>query len=234
MKVAIVDDERLARNELRRLLNAHPDVDVVAEAANVADGVRAIEHMAPELVFLDIQMPDGSGFDLLAALERTPAVIFTTAYAEHAVRAFDVNALDYLLKPIEPQRLAQALQKYGGDAAAPPSKAQAPDGKVFIQDGERCWFVAIEQIMLFESEGNYSRVHFDQHRPLLLRSLNQIEARLDPNRFMRANRRQIVNLRFVAGVDPSAEGGLSLRLQGGRVVTMSRRRAALFKQVAKF
>lgn len=229
MKVAIIDDERLARSELRRLLDAHPSYEVVAEAANVADGLHAIRAMAPDLVFLDISMPDGTGFDLLAALERAPAVIFTTAHDQHALRAFDANALDYLLKPIEPARLAQALQKYRGDTAVPP---QVPnDGKVFIQDGERCWFVDIDQIVLFESEGNYTRVYFENNRPLLLRSLNQMEERLDPQHFMRVSRKHIVNMRYVRTVGPALSGGMVLHLEGGLKVDMSRRRAVEFRQL---
>lgn len=231
MRVAIIDDERLARNELRRLLDAHPEVDVVAEAACVADGLHAIRHMAPDLVFLDIQMPDGSGFDLLSALEQAPAVIFTTAHDQFALKAFDANALDYLLKPIEAPRLAQALQKRSRAAAPAPTRPN--DGKVFLQDGERCWFVDLEQIVLFESEGNYTRVYFDNHRPLLLRSLSQLEERLDPQHFMRVNRRHIVNLRFVREVGPSPAGGLVLHLEGGLNVDMSRRRAVEFKQLKR-
>jgi two-component system, LytTR family, response regulator len=231
MRVAIIDDERLARNELRRLLDAHPEVDVVAEAACVADGLHAIRHMAPDLVFLDIQMPDGSGFDLLAALEQAPAVIFTTAHDQFALKAFDANALDYLLKPIEAPRLAQALQKRSPYSGPRPPKPN--DGKVFLQDGERCWFVDLEQIVLFESEGNYTRVYFDNNRPLLLRSLSQLEERLDPQHFMRVNRRHIVNLRFVREVGPSPAGGLVLLLEGGLNVDMSRRRAVEFKQLKR-
>lgn len=231
MKVAIIDDERLARSELRRLLDEHPAFEVVAEAANVADGLHAVRAMAPDLVFLDISMPDGTGFDLLAALERAPAVIFTTAHDQHALRAFDANALDYLLKPVEPARLAQALQKCRSDAA-PPAQV-ATDGKVFIQDGERCWFVEIDQIVLFESEGNYTRVYFENNRPLLLRSLNQMEERLDPQHFMRISRKHIVNLRFVRQVGPAPSGGLVMQLEGGLNVDMSRRRAAEFKQLKR-
>ncbi|MBY0242304.1 MAG: LytTR family DNA-binding domain-containing protein [Burkholderiaceae bacterium] len=252
MKVAIIDDEPLARDELRRMLRVHPEVRIVAEAANVAEALQMLAREAPDLIFLDIQMPDGSGFDLLAALEVAPAVIFTTAYDRYAIRAFDVNALDYLLKPIEDERLAQALQKamrgVGGAVAQgqdpqavavvptttpAPQQALSPavaDGKVFIQDGERCWLVELERIMLFESEGNYTRVYFDQQRPLMLRSLVQLEARLDPARFVRTSRSQIVNMRFVAEMTPSPAGGLVLVLHNGMRVAMSRRRSTAFKQ----
>jgi len=236
MRALIVDDERLARNELRRLLAAHPALEVVGEAANPIEARAAIAALAPDLVFLDVQMPGGSGFDLLASLDAAPAVIFTTAFDQYALRAFDVSALDYLLKPIEPARLAHALRKFEArlplpSAAPPPQQAPAADGKVFIKDGERCWFVALEQIMLFESEGNYTRVYFDANRPLLLRSLNQLEARLDPERFLRVSRRQIVNLDFVTGIAPGPGSGMVLTLKGEIKVPMSRRRAAEFRQL---
>lgn len=233
MRVLIIDDERLARAEMRRLLAAHPGVQIVGEAANIIEARLAIEEMAPDLIFLDVQMPGGSGFDLLASLAEVPAVIFTTAFDQYAIRAFDVSALDYLLKPIEAPRLAAAVQKFQQKAEAPREKPQqqAPDGKVFIKDGDRCWFVAMEQIVLFESEGNYTRVYFDHNRPLLLRSLNQLEARLDPEKFLRVSRRQIVNLAFVVDIAPGLAGGMVLTLKDELKIPMSRRRAAQFKQL---
>ncbi|GJJ05533.1 DNA-binding response regulator [Duganella rhizosphaerae] len=235
MRALIIDDERLARDELRRLLLEHPQVDIVGEAAGVQEGLQQIARLSPELIFLDVQMPDGSGFDLLMALDQPPAVIFTTAYDRYAIRAFDVSALDYLLKPVDPPRLAQALQKRLPAPAMAPATAAASvppqDGKVFIKDGERCWFVALDDIVLFESEGNYTRVYFDHHRPLLLRSLSQMEARLDAAKFMRISRSQIVNLARVTGIAPAPAGGMALTLQGDLRVGMSRRRAILFKQL---
>lgn len=230
MRAVIIDDERLARAELRRLLKAHAEVQVVAEAANVQLGLQAIAQHAPDLIFLDIQMPGGSGFDLLCALDNPPSVIFTTAHDQFAIRAFEVSALDYLLKPMEACRLAQALLKARRGAPVA-ERAPAPDGKVFIKDGDRCWFVALDKIALFESDGNYTRVYFEQHRPLLLRSLNQLEAKLDPSQFMRVSRRQIVNLHFVVGVAPAPAGGLTLMLKNELKVSMSRRRAVLFMQL---
>jgi two-component system LytT family response regulator len=230
MRVLIIDDERLARAELRRLLGAHSEVQIAGECANISEARLAIEAMAPDLMFLDVQMPGGSGFDLLASLDTLPAVIFTTAFDQYAVKAFEVSALDYLLKPIEAPRLAAALGKFaqsGKEKAGP----AAPEGKVFIKDGERCWFVAMEQIVLFESEGNYTRVYFDSNRPLLLRSLNQLEARLDPEHFLRVNRRQIVNLDFVINIAPGPAGGMVLTLKDELKIPMSRRRAAQFKQL---
>jgi two-component system, LytTR family, response regulator len=229
MRALIIDDERLARAELRRLLAAHPAVQVVGEAANAVEARAAIEELGPDLIFLDVQMPGESGFDLLHSLETAPAVIFTTAFDQYALRAFEVSALDYLLKPVDPVRLAHALAKLGRPAAVP-EKTQAPEGKVFIKDGERCWFVALDQIMLFESEGNYTRVYFDHNQPLLARSLNQLEARLDPERFLRASRRHIVNLDFVTNIAPGPAGAMVLTLKDGLRVPMSRRRAVEFRQ----
>ena len=247
MRVLIIDDERLARDELRRLLLDHPWITVAGEAASVQDGLRQVAALAPELIFLDVQMPDGSGFDLLAALDNPPAVIFTTAWDRYAIRAFDVSALDYLLKPIDPPRLAQAVDKRRLAALptlptlptlpptpatpATPAMPAAADGKVFIKDGERCWFVALDDIALFESEGNYTRVYFDGQRPLLLRSLVQMEARLAAGKFMRISRSRIVNLAKVSGIEAAPAGGLTLILRDGLRVGMSRRRAILFRQL---
>ncbi|MES2073773.1 MAG: LytTR family DNA-binding domain-containing protein [Pseudomonadota bacterium] len=234
MRALIIDDERLARAELRRLLAAHPEIEIAGEAANAAQAHKLIEDMQPDLIFLDIQMPGGSGFDLLAALDRTPPVVFTTAYDAYAIRAFEVSALDYLLKPIGAPRLAAALRKAGQvlHTDNQPSAAEKPaarDGKLFIKDGERCWFVALEQIRLFESEGNYIRVYFDSHQPLMLRSLSQLEQTLDPAQFVRANRRHIINLQHVKNMTASAGGGLDMHLGNNQVVEMSRRRASEFK-----
>ena len=230
MKAIIVDDERLARMEMRRLLAAHPGVQIAGEAADVASAKAMIEDLTPDLVFLDIQMPDGTGFDVLGQLADAPDVIFTTAFDSYAIQAFEANALDYLLKPIEPNRLAMALQKI----KAPVETQERPvlrDSKIFIKDGERCWFVKLETVTLCESEGNYTRVYFDGNRPLLLRSLNQLEQRLDPCLFFRASRRHIVNLDHVANVTPSSTGALTLQLNDGLLIEMSRRRAAEFKQL---
>lgn len=231
MKVMIIDDERLAREELKRLLKQHAELEVVAEAANIVEAQELIRKTVPDVIFLDIQMPGGTGFDLLQSLDETPEVIFTTAFDQYALRAFDVSALDYLLKPIEPARFAQAVQK--ALLKIQPDDAQtslASDGKVFIKDGERCWFVALDQIALFESEGNYTRVYFDQQRPLMLRSLNQLEARLNASQFLRISRSQIVNMTFVENMVTNTSGGMTLTLKGDLKVSMSRRRAAEFKQ----
>lgn len=228
MKALIIDDERLARGELRRLLRAHPAIDVVGEAANVAEARGRIEVLAPELLFLDIEMPGGSGFDLLTGLEALPQVIFTTAYDAHAVRAFEVNALDYLLKPVDPVRLGTAIER----ALGQPVECNRSTGleRVFIRDGDRCWFVTLDEVPVLTSEGNFARLLLPGHQPLLARSLNYLETRL-AGRFFRASRQQLVNLRLVERIEPGPAGTLVLTMRGGTDVEMSRRQSLRFREL---
>jgi two-component system LytT family response regulator len=229
VRALIVDDERLARSELRRLLRDFPDVEVVGEAAHVEEAAERARALSPELIFLDIEMPGGSGFDLLERLEDVPAVIFTTAYEAYAVRAFEVSALDYLLKPVETPRLAAALEKARSRAAARPPGPSLE--RVFVRDGELCLLVELAEVRRFESEGNYARLHLDGGKqPLLLRSLNYLEEKLDPSRFVRANRQQLVNLRWVERIEPGPSGNLVLAMKDGREVEMSRRQSLKFRR----
>lgn len=232
IRTLIVDDERLARAELRRLLSAHPGIEIVGEAANAAEAAQQVAALRPHLILLDVQMPGGSGFDLLAALDEAPEVIFTTAFDQYALQAFEASALDYLMKPIQAQRLAGALERAAGRLGMAPTPSSTPR-KLFIRDGERCWFVRLEDIRLFESEGNYTRLYFDGAKPLLARSLLQLEQRLDPRQFFRASRRHIVNLAAVRGIDNEDGGALTLRLDDMQV-EVSRRRAAALRQLQEF
>jgi two-component system LytT family response regulator len=239
MRAIIIDDERLARAELRKLLQEFPEVEVVDEAANAEEGIEKIDSLQPDLIFLDIQMPGKTGFDMLAQLERSPHVIFTTAYDEFALKAFEVNALDYLLKPIEPKRLADAILKLQQSE----TKEIKPTGEftnnsilgendqVFVKDGERCWFVKLSEIRLFESVGNYAKVFFGPNKPLILKSLNALEERLDEKFFFRANRKHIVNLRLIEKIEPYFNGGLLLELKGGEKIEVSRRQTVKFKEM---
>lgn len=229
-RAIIVDDERLARAELRRLLGAHPEVEIVAEAASAAEAHELIVKHQPDLLLLDVQMPGASGFDLLAALDRAPPTIFTTAFDQYAVKAFEVSALDYLLKPIEAGRFAAALARAGVKRE---TEASADNGKIFIKDGNRCWFVAPEQVALFESEGNYTRVFFGNEQPLMLRSLAQLDQTLDAEKFLRVSRKHIVNLAHVTKFENNETGGMTLHLSNAMQVEMSRRRAAEYKAAAK-
>jgi two-component system, LytTR family, response regulator len=238
IRALIIDDERLARNELKKLLQEFPEVEVVDEAANADEGIDKIDKLNPDLVFLDIQMPGKTGFEMLAELDRTPQVIFTTAYDEYALKAFEVNALDYLLKPVEPKRLGDALQKIHheeerGGAMQPMGNRSllGESDQVFVKDGERCWFVKLGDIRLFESVGNYAKVFFGTNKPLILKSLNALEERLDEKVFFRANRKHIVNLRMIEKIEPYFNGGLLLELKGGEKVEVSRRQTVKFKEM---
>jgi len=239
-KAIIIDDERLARNELKKLLSDYPEIEIIAEAANAAEGIQRIEELQPDLIFLDIQMPGKTGFEMLAELDRAPHVIFTTAYDEYALRAFEVNALDYLLKPVEPKRLSDAIQKLehieekeaeGSDMLSIPRGPLGELDQVFVKDGERCWFVKLTDIRLFESVGNYAKVFFGPNKPLILKSLNALEERLDDHIFFRANRKHIVNLRMIEKVEPYFNGGLLLEIMGGEKIEVSRRQAVKFKEM---
>ena len=229
MKAMIIDDEPPARRELRRLLNEFAWVEVVGEAGNVDQAEEMIGVLAPELLFLDIQMPGGSGFDLLTRLEDVPQVIFTTAFDQHAVRAFEVDALDYLLKPVDPARLAEALGRAKSAQAGRTPQRGAVLEQIFVRDGSRCWFVPLREVRLLTSEGNYIRLSWGKEKPLLGRALTALEQRLDPNRFFRANRRQIINLEFIQNVELGVNGRLHAQLRDGLEVEISRRQARLFK-----
>jgi len=191
--------------------------------------------LKPDLLLLDVQMPGETGIEFLESLEPpVPNVIFTTAYDEFAVKAFELNALDYLLKPVDPARLAAAIERIPGLREKEPAKYARPgileaSDKVFVREGERCWFVEVGQIRLLESEGNYTRVHFGDAQPQLFRSLNAMEERLDPKFFFRANRRQIINLAWIAGIEPWFSSGLLVQLKGGAKVELSRRQAQEFR-----
>ncbi|MBX3726503.1 MAG: response regulator [Xanthomonadales bacterium] len=233
LRTLLVDDSRLARGELRTLLAAHAEIDVIGEADDVEAAVVAVTGLQPDLLLLDIQLPGGSGFDVLERLPRVPAVVFCTAYDQHAVRAFEANALDYLLKPVEPARLAQALAR----VLQRPSEQPAPRGTplvagdpVFLRDGERCWFLKVGEISHIEIDGNYAHVHFRGQRALVQRSLALLEERLDPAAFFRASRAVLVNLRHVRNVEPGVGDGYVLHLEGGAQVEVSRRQAREFRE----
>ncbi|MFT5885242.1 MAG: two-component system LytT family response regulator [Arcticibacterium sp.] len=246
MRAIIVDDERLARNELKRLLEEFPRINIVGEAANAEEAIPLIEEMNPDLLFLDIQMPGKNGFELLEELEdKVPEVIFTTAYDEYALKAFEYNALDYIMKPIDSPRLAEAIMKIEAeqekakqDEASMDSEGQlGVHDQVFVKDGEKCWFVRLGKVRLFESMGNYVRLHFDNEKPMILKSLNSLEERLDSKIYFRANRKHIINLNWIDKIEPWFSGGLLVTLKagdvgpGGEKIEISRRQAIKFKDL---
>lgn len=235
MKALIVDDERLARKELMKLLEEHPSIEIAGEAQNADEAEQMIADLNPDLLFLDIQMPGRTGFQLLESLDTVPLVVFTTAYDEFALKAFEVSALDYLLKPITAERLSDAVQKILEKERARSGRGRDQklglEDQVFVKDGERCWFVSLANIRLFESDGNYIKVYFDGNRPMIHKSLNALDEKLDERAFFRASRKHIINLSWVEGIEPWFNGGLMVKLRGGDKVEVSRRQAAKFKDM---
>lgn len=234
MKAIIIDDERLARQELKSLLAAYKEIEIIAECSDAVEALQKINELKPDVIFCDIQMPGKTGLQLAEEISGAVDVVFITAHDEHALKAFELNAFDYLLKPIQPQRLAETIKKLSikegsvkGDNTAPLSKKDM----VFIKDGEKCWFVKLEEVRLFESEGNYVRVYFDNSKPLILRSLNSLETRLNEKEFFRASRKHIINLNYIASVEQWFNNGLNVKLKDGKEIEISRRQAVRLKDM---
>jgi two-component system LytT family response regulator len=240
LRTLIIDDERLAREELKLLLKDFHEIDVIDEAKNGVEALEKIVKWNPDLIFLDINMPEMNGFEMLKKLDVIPKVIFITAYEQHALAAFEVHATDYLLKPVDTRRLKEAVEKVllaDDDFQSLPYISPARKNRrltlsdrVFIKDGEKCWFVELSKIRMLESDGNYVKVYFDGFRPLILRSLNSLEERLDSEYFFRANRKFIINLQWISNVENWFNGGLKVELKEGEKVEISRRQAIRFKE----
>lgn len=229
MKAIVVEDSRLAREGLVRMLATHAGVELLGQAGDLTGALALARSCRPELVFLDIHLPGGSGFELLEQLDYEPRVIFTTAYSEHAIRSFDHHTVDYLLKPISPERLAQALAKLGEPAPTAPAAAPVPldmDSRIFIKDGERCHLVPLSSIRCIESCKNYALLHFEGGKAYVKKSLNAVEERLPRGHFFRANRQLLVSLRAISSLQEAANEGLLLSLADGQRVEVSRRQAA--------
>ena len=237
MKTLLIDDERLARQELKNLLAPFSEIQIVGEANNAETAIESIKQLKPDVIFLDIQMPGKNGFELLEEISGVPEIIFVTAYDEYAIRAFEINALDYLLKPVQASRLAETVKKIFNKEhfdkldGREQTHVLNDDDQVFVKDGEKCWFVKLTDIRLFESEGNYVRVYFDKNRPLILRSLNNLDERLNNRTFFRASRKHIINLKWVESIENWFNGGLMVKLRNGEQVEISRRQAAKLKDI---
>jgi two-component system LytT family response regulator len=236
MRAIIIDDERLARKELKSLLKDYHEIEIIDECASPEEALKSIEKHNPDLLFLDIQMPEKTGFDLLQELDKSPKVVFVTAFDEYAVKAFEVNALDYLMKPVDPERLKETMAKVLSEDIEDEESYDVPDrgvlssnDQIFIKDGEKCWFIHLKDVRMFESEGNYVRIYFETFKPLVLKSLNGLEERLDQKLFFRANRKYIINLKWVSHIENWFNGGLQVVLKDGEKVEISRRQAVKFK-----
>ncbi|WP_431123172.1 LytR/AlgR family response regulator transcription factor [Flagellimonas flava] len=234
IEAVIVEDSRLARNELKELIKKYPEIDLVGEAENVDKGFELIQEKSPKLLFLDINMPEKDGFALLEMLDEVPITVFTTAFDEYAIKSFEYNALDYLLKPVSEKRFSMALDKVKKKLTAASDeqvtdKRLSVNSQIFIKDGEACWLVKIGDISHFEIVGNYTRVFFEDKSPMLYKSLNQVEEKLPEQDFFRANRQQIVNTNFIDNVVPWFNGKLKLQMKGGAEIEVSRRQSYIFK-----
>lgn len=236
----IVEDSRLARNELKLLISQYAHIQVIGEAENVDEGIELIEKHNPDVLFLDINMPGKNGFELLEELDEIPMTIFTTAYDEYAIKSFEYNALDYLLKPINEKRFAKAIEKITkqipqeSNPPSPIEKKLTEKSQLFVKDGEKCWMVKLGDIQLFEISGNYTQVFFESNKPLIYKSLNQIEAKLPQEVFFRANRQQIINLKHIDNVVQWFNGKLKITLSNQVEVEISRRASSEFKSKLSF
>lgn len=233
IRTLIVDDEPLALLELREMLRRHPEIDIVDTAQDASEALRKIDELKPQLLFLDINMPGKTGFDLLQELDEAPHVVFVTAYDEYALRAFEVNALDYLLKPLSQSRLDDAVEKLKRQFHLLRSgePRMGIDKKIFIKDGERCYFVPLSEVFLIESVGNYARFYYRENKPLLHKSLNYLEERLPASHFFRASRQQIFNVDFISKIHPYHNNTLLVELTDGSRVELSQRQSVRFREL---
>ncbi len=235
IKTVIVEDSRLARNELKELIKGFDDITLLGEAENVDEGYELIEKTQPDLLLLDINMPEKDGFELLEMLDEVPITIFTTAFDEYAIKSFEYNALDYLLKPINTKRFQRAMEKVRAQLEGAVAKEETPSerltesSQIFIKDGEKCWLVRIGEISHMEIVGNYTQVFFKDQKPMLYKSLNQVEGKLPEATFFRANRQQIINIGYIKNVVPWFNGKLKLTMQNGDDIEVSRRQSYIFK-----
>ncbi|MEZ0387059.1 MAG: LytR/AlgR family response regulator transcription factor [Verrucomicrobium sp.] len=233
IRALIVDDENPARREMRRLLAAHEDVLVLGEAASASEALQLATDLKPEVIFLDIQMPERTGLEAATALLGNGCeVVFVTAYDEHALRAFDLAVFDYLLKPVEPERLARTLDRLRGNGAGDRVSGQVlrEDDRIFLKGSDGHWFTPLSSIRLLQSEGNCTRVYFDEDSPVISRSLATLEERLPPQMFFRANRAQMINVRWIETTEEWFSHSLKVMLKDGTSVELSRRQSRVFRE----
>ncbi len=231
-KTIIVDDERLAREEVKRALQNFPEFEIVGEAANVDTAIAIIEKEQPDIIFLDIHMPEKSGFDLLEELTTVPEVVFTTAYDQYAVKAFELNALDYLVKPLREERFAKTIEKVKVELAKKEvlkTDVLPMHRKIFIKDGEKCHFIPLSEIHLIESLDNYALLYFGNQKAMIKRSLNLLEEKLDSTVFFRTNRSQIINTHYIKEIHPHFNNKLHITLTTGEKIAVSSRQSVKFK-----
>ncbi len=231
-KTIIIDDERLAREEVKRALENYPEFEVIGEASHVDEAIIIIEGLKPDIIFLDIHMPGKNGFDLLEELTIVPEVVFTTAYDQYAVKAFELNALDYLVKPLRDERFSKTIAKVKSELAKKEEiKAEVlpMHRKIFIKDGEKCHFIPLSEIYFIESLENYARLYFGNQKAMIKRSLNLLEEKLDSTVFFRINRSQIINTQYIKEIHPYFNNKLQIILTTGETLEVSSRQSVKFK-----
>jgi two-component system, LytTR family, response regulator len=233
IKTLLIDDEPLALAELQTMLQKHSDIEVIAVAGDAQDAAEKIANLQPDLIFLDINMPGKSGFEMLEALEEAPHVIFVTAYDQFAIKAFEVNALDYILKPVNKDRLAEAIEKVKKHLALvqKSNNKLSIEKRIFIKDGELCFFVPLADVVLIESVGNYARVYYQNKKPLLHKSLNYLEEKLPETHFFRTGRQHIININFIKNIHPFPNNTLQVEMNNGATIEISQRQSVKFKEL---
>ncbi len=237
MKAIVVEDSRLAREGLINMLQAFPDLHVVASADHGVNALALIQEHRPDVIFLDIHLPGESGFDLLEKLDYSPQIIFTTAYTEYAIRSFDYNTIDYLLKPISDERLKIAIDKLSINSKDLEESLKPPldiNSRMFIKDGEKCHLVHLESIRYFESCKNHVRIFFDNDNAFVKKSLNSIEERLPKKHFFRVNRQYVVNLNAIVNIEEAVNDGYEITMNDGKTLEVSRRNAVELKDILSF
>ncbi|MGK0447932.1 MAG: two-component system LytT family response regulator [Polaribacter sp.] len=231
-KTIIIDDERLAREEVKRALEKHQEFEIIGEASHVDEAITLIEALKPDILFLDIHMPGKSGFDLLEELTNVPDVVFTTAYDEYAVKAFEMNALDYLVKPLRDERFSKTIEKVKIELSKritlEPTTLPMHQ-KIFIKDGEKCHFIPLTDIHFIESLENYARLYFGSNKAMIKRSLNLLAEKLDPKVFFRINRSQMINIHYIKEIHPYFNNKLQITLTTGEILEVSSRQSVKFK-----
>ena len=232
-KAIIIEDEQYAAIELKRMLLSYPEIEILAVADSVQKGITAINELKPQFIFLDVNLNGESGFDVLDKLDDVPLVIFVTANDRYAIKAFQISAVDYILKPVDPSRLDEAVTKIKKtiNHISTQNARLDIDKRIFIKDGEQCFFVKLSEIYQIESIGNYARVYFANNKPMIHKSLNYLEEKLPDNYFFRASRQFIVNINFIENVTPFFNNKLMVKMKNGGKVEISQRQSIRFKEL---
>ena len=234
IKVLIIDDEPLARAELQRLLKKYKQIEVLGEAQNIIEGKALVDDLAPDAIFLDIEMPGGTGLELAEQLKGEIPIVFCTAYNEFAVDAFSLNAVDYLLKPAAPARLEKAIEKPTSLLSETENTQLEDDFKLMVKFADKMKIILLRDILRFESVGNHAAIYTEFGKSYIHSSLSKIEAKLDPSVYLRASRSEIIRLDAVVHLEESINYGLTATLSNGSEVDISRRQASALKKQMSF